>query len=369
MHQPTRRLAAALLLAVAVSACSRRDAAVPETADAGVTPVAATPAQRGRLRATIHASGVVTPAPGAEYLVIAAEPARILEITKAAGDSVTPGEPLVRFEAPFAAQEAGRQRAEVARVQAEVENARVAQTRTRDMVERGLIARNDLDAAERALADAQAQLQRVQTALAAAEASVARAVVRAPFAGIVVNRLHEVGDVAQAAPGDPVLRIVDPGRLEIMAGVPAGAIARVLAGASARIAGAIGSEQEQLTVAGPPNIAERTADGNIRVRLSFLAPTRLTIDTPVEVDIDAEERNDVLFVSPDALVQSGSEQALFVAVGDRAQRRVVTTGVADEQGVEILSGLNAGDLVITRGQATLADGAPISATIERSPLP
>lgn len=366
MRQPTRRLAAALLLAVAASACSRREAAVQEeTSDAGVTPVAATPAQRGRLRATIHASGVVTPAPGAEYLVIAAEPARILEISKAPGDSVAPGEPLVRFEAPFAAQEVGRQRAEVARVQAEVENARVAHTRARDLVERGLMARNELDSTERALADAQAQLQRAQGALAAAEASVARAVVRATFAGIVANRLHEVGDVAQATPGDPVLRIVDPGRLEITASVPAGAIARVLAGASARIAGAIGSDQERLTVAGSPNIAERTADGNIRVRLSFLAPTRLTIDTPVQIDIDAEERNDVLFVSPDALVPSGGETALFVAVGDRAQRRVVTTGVEDGQGIEITSGLNAGDLVITRGQATLADGAPISATIER----
>jgi multidrug efflux pump subunit AcrA (membrane-fusion protein) len=56
---------------------------------------------------------------------------------------------------------------------------------------------------------------------------------------------------------------------------------------------------------------------------------------------------------------------VFVAVGDRAERRIVTTGVEDDQGVEILSGINRGDLVITRGQAGLADGATINAEVRR----
>ena len=59
-------------------------------------------------------------------------------------------------------------------------------------------------------------------------------------------------------------------------------------------------------------------------------------------------------------LRSGTETSVFIAVGDRAQRRPVTTGVADEQGVEITSGLNPGDLVITRGQSGLVDGAQIS---------
>ena len=63
---------------------------------------------------------------------------------------------------------------------------------------------------------------------------------------------------------------------------------------------------------------------------------------------------------PEAIVQSGSESTVFVAVGDRAQRRVVKTGIADDQGVEIREGLKAGELVITRGQGEVADGTLIS---------
>jgi hypothetical protein len=86
----------------------------------------------------------------------------------------------------------------------------------------------------------------------------------------------------------------------------------------------------------------------------------------VQVDIDAEERVDVVFVAPEAIVQSGGERVIFVAVGDRAERRRVATGVSDDQGVEITSGLRRGELVITRGQAGLADGALISVSIAGS---
>jgi len=51
---------------------------------------------------------------------------------------------------------------------------------------------------------------------------------------------------------------------------------------------------------------------------------------------------------------------VIVANGNRAERRVITTGLADTDSVEIISGVAAGELVITRGQAGLADGATIS---------
>ena len=92
-------------------------------------------------------------------------------------------------------------------------------------------------------------------------------------------------------------------------------------------------------------------------------PYDIAVDTPVQVDIDAEERIDVVFVTPESVVQAGGQSMLFVAAGDRAQRRPVTTGVANDQGVEITSGLRKGELVITRGQAGLADGALISVSI------
>jgi hypothetical protein len=54
---------------------------------------------------------------------------------------------------------------------------------------------------------------------------------------------------------------------------------------------------------------------------------------------------------------------VMVAAGDRAARRPVTTGIATDAGVEVTSGLRAGELVITQGHIGLADGAAISVAV------
>jgi RND family efflux transporter MFP subunit len=288
-------------------------------------------------------------------------PPSILEITKAEGDQVASGELLVRFDAGSAAANVARQRADLASAQALAENARISQARTRDFVERGMVARRDLDRADRELADAQAAVARAQAALAAAEAAAARAIVRAPFAGVVANRFRNPGDIASTA--DAVLRLIDPHGLEVTAAVASPDAPRVVPGASGRIvggtAGVIG-----VTVAGRAGNVDAQS-GNAPVRLTFVEPSSVPVDTAVEVDIDAEERVGVVFVPIEALVRSGGETAVYVAAGDTAQRRTVVSGVETDERVEITSGVKAGELVITRGQMGLDDGAAISAAVER----
>ena len=91
----------------------------------------------------------------------------------------------------------------------------------------------------------------------------------------------------------------------------------------------------------------------------------MMVDTSVEVDIDGEERLNVVFVPPSALVGGGKDAALFIADGELAHRRAVTTGVTTELGVEITSGLKAGELVILRGQGSVVDGSRISVELTR----
>ena len=100
--------------------------------------------------------------------------------------------------------------------------------------------------------------------------------------------------------------------------------------------------------------------GDATVRLTLLEPASFAVDTPVQVDIDLEERTNAVLVPAEAIVRKGATAAVFVAAGDRAERRDVTTGVSGDGGVEITSGVRAGELVITRGQTFLADGARIS---------
>jgi RND family efflux transporter MFP subunit len=322
-----------------------------------VVPVSTEAAQVGNIRATIHATGAITPAPGAELVVVAPEPARIADIPKGEGDAVANGDVLVRFEIPSATAEVARQRAELIRAQAQLENARAAQMRARDLFERGIAARKEVEDADRDVAEAQAAIAQAQAALGGAEAAAGRAVVRAPFSGVVAKRLHNPGDLVEAAASDPVLRVVDPRRLEVTASIAIADVQRVAVGASAHLVG--GSETRLRVVSRPAAVEQGTA--SVPVRLAFAAPAApLPVGTPVQVEIEADEHTGVVLVPTPAIVREGEESAVFVAIENKAQRRVVMLGIVDGKHAEVRSGLEAGERVIVRGQAGLPDGATIT---------
>ena len=135
---------------VGLTACNH-DAA-EEVESETVVSVNVTPASLGTIRGVVHATGIVTPAAGADLVVVAPEGARIEEIPHAAGDPVRRGDLLVRFELPNSAAEVQRQQAEVVREQAALENARAAQTRARELFERGVAARREVEDANRGVA-------------------------------------------------------------------------------------------------------------------------------------------------------------------------------------------------------------------------
>jgi len=349
-----------LCASLASSGC-RRDAPRPEqTAESEelAIPVAAEAVQRGRLRTVIHASGIVTPAAGSEFIASAPEPAQILEVPHPEGDRVASGDVLVRFAMPSADAEMSRQRADVARAQALLENARVTQSRSRELAERGIISRREMENADNEVASAQAEVARAEAARQRSEAALARAVIRAPFAGLVARVLHKPGELTQGIATDPILRLIDPERLEVTAPISVSDAPRILPGAAARITSTPDTEAVRLAVASRP--AAGNGGGELLVHLAFVQPTTLTVDTRVDIEIDGEERVDVILVRSDAIVPQGNESAVFVARDGRAVRSVITTGLQDGERVEVTSGLRAGEIVITRGQIGLADGAAIS---------
>jgi RND family efflux transporter MFP subunit len=355
-------LAAMLCSAAALGAC-RREPPPAEPREETPVAVGAVEAVTAGIRSTVRASGVVTPAEGGEFLVVAPEPARIAEIGKAQGDTVRSGDVLVRFELPSATQEVNRLAADVAAAEAQFERARVNQARTADFVERGLIPRRDRDIVDRELADAQAALDRVRAQHARAVDAAGRAIVRAPFDGVVAARQHNPGDMVLSTSTDPVMRVVDPRRLDVVAMVAEPDVSRVVPGATARIVVPGGTPIGLKVVR---RLAERVApDGTLPFLLSFDNDVQVAVDTRVEVDVDAEERANAVLVPIEALIRESGETVVMVAADSRAERRTVTTGIEDQQRIEVTSGVRAGELVITRGHIGLANGAPLSVAVER----
>jgi RND family efflux transporter MFP subunit len=353
----TRLVPLAVVLCVSAS-CSKP---APEDVESDtVVPVTTAAAQTGSITATIRGSGLVMPAPGAELIVVAPEPARIAAIPKAEGDIVHRGDVLVRFDIPSAAAEAEKQRAEIRRGEARLTSARAAQVRAGDLFERGVAARREVEEAAREVADAEADLAGARAAANAAETVAQRSVVRATFDGIVAKRSHNPGDLVQAAAGDPVLRVIDPRRLEVAAAIPITDAPRVRVGAAARLANvSAGAASGSLKVVSRPASVD-PGSVTVPIRLSFTAPSTYPSGTPVQVEIDAEMRSDAVLVPASALVHEGDETAVFVVSGDKAQRRVVMIGIEAGDQVEITAGVKAGETVVVGGQNGLPDGAKVT---------
>ncbi len=346
------------------SACSEQPP--EEVASETVVPVTTEAARLGTIRGVVHATGTVTPAPGADQLIVAPQAARIAEIPKAEGDRVRRGDLLVRFEIPTLAADAAKQRAEVRRADARIANARAAQARAHDLFDRGVAARREVEDADRELANAEADKAGAEAELNAADAIAGRMIVRAAFSGIVARRAHNPGDLVEPTASDAVLRVVDPSRLEISASVPITDVARVTIGAAARLSG--DAPGPALAVVSRPAAVE-PGTAAVPIRLAFKGMTTLPVGTPVEVEIDAEEHAGIVVVPAAAVVREGNETAVFVAVGNKAQRRTVTIGVADDTRIEVRSGVKVGEAIITDGQGGLPDGAAIATDPKTKPEP
>ena len=206
--------AASLVLPLA---CAKRESEEIETT--GVVTVSVATAHRGTIRAVVTATAVVKPASGAELDVVPPAGARIAEMPVGVGDRVAKGGLLVKFEVPSLAAELGARESEAKSAEAGAAIARKALERQSYLVQRGIAAQKEVQAAERDLVDAEAALVASKESLDAARSLAARCIARAPFDGVVASRTHNPGDLVE--PGaDPILRFVDPSRLEVEASVP-----------------------------------------------------------------------------------------------------------------------------------------------------
>ena len=311
------------------------------------------------------ATGIVTPAPGADWTINPPEAGRIMEMPKAVGDHVKPGDLLVRFEIPSLSTEVANKRAELQQARARLENSRANVSRLTTLVEHGVAAQKELEDARRDLAEAQAAVTQGEAATANAQVAASRTVVRARFAGVVAKRAHNPGDIVE--PANEILRVLDPDRLQIVAAVPVSELTRIAAGRAARVlepGGAV-SPARVLTRPAAVETGAATAD----VRLAFGSTTRLAArcsalaaGTPVQIEIVAEQRPNALAVPQDAIVREGDAAFVFIAGADnKAHKQQVSLGLTTPRDAEIVGGLKAGDKVIVQGQQGLPDGAAITA--------
>ena len=353
-----RRVVACLLSLASISGCQRPS--VEEVETTAVVPVAVETAREGVLQGVIAVTGIVVAAPGAEMIVVAPAAARIAQLPLAEGDRVKAGDELVRFDIPTLTSDVAAGRARVMQAQARIDAAKANVARLSSLLEQGVAAPRDVEDARRQLAEAQADLEQAQSAVQAAGALSDRAVVRAPFPGVVAQRFHNPGDLVEAASSDPVLKLLNPSQLQVVAAVPASELSRVVVGHPAEVRQAGHDDAEAAKVlTKAPQVDPVTGTGS--VRLAFVKPTTLAAGMTVQVDIIGEERPHALIIPVAALVNEEHELFVMVAGDDnKAHKYPVAVGLSTRTLAEVTSGLKPGARVIVRGQDGLPEGADVT---------
>jgi membrane fusion protein (multidrug efflux system) len=348
-----------LLLVGAAAACKR---ATPRNSEIeNIVPVAVEPVQLGTIRGVVSATGQVTVVPGAEVALVAPQTARIAEITKNVGDPVKSGDVLVRFEFPSLHVESIARAATVRAAELRVKNAKGIQDRVHGLIDRGAASRMEADAADREVDEAEIELAAARATQSATDTQGQNTMMRAPFEGVVSQRLHQPGDTVGTSEIDAILKILDTKQVQVTATVAASDVKRFVVGASAHAMAEGAPTPELLRVMARPD-AERGST-TVAVTLAFEKPTALRPGTQVGVEIAAEQRSNVPLVPAIAVVREpNNSSAVFVARGDVAERRPITTGLVDTEHVEVVSGVKAGELIITQGLSNLRDGTTITVT-------
>lgn len=363
-HRPrlAPHISVGLLLAlVAVSATRCSQPAVQELETTGPLTVRTAPATLDLIQTSVTVTGSVTPAPGADWTITAPEAGRILELPKAEGDPVKTGDLLAKFEIPSLTAELIARQSESAQADARLRNAKSVATRLTGLVERGIAPQRELDDAQRELTEAEAAVRQADAAREAADLLAARTVIRARFDGVIARRWHNPGDNVDASASDPVLRVIDPTRLEVTALVPASQLGLIIPGHAAKIFNPTdGSEIAGSVITRPASVDDMAAAGEVRIALGPGAPA-LTVGMPVQAEVTGDSQNNVLVVPSLAIFHEGDQVFVVVAGADgKAHHKNVSTGIVTRDKTQITSGLVAGDLVILSGPEPVPDGAAIS---------
>lgn len=193
--------------------------------------------------------------------------------------------------------------------------------------------------AELVLADAEARFKMAQKALEAVE-------LRAPFAGQILSLGIAPGSSINAF--QAVITLADPSSLEIRAIPSADDLLKLGIGQKAvvRLSSQSGQELAAEITNLPLSIDDETGlDNNVHLQIEDSAVS-LTLNEAAVILITIDEREDVLWLPPAALRSFQGENFVYVEIGEVQRRVNVIVGLESTDRVEIVSGLEEGQIVI-----------------------
>lgn len=276
-----------------------------------------------------------------------------LERVADVGTAADAGDVLARIEDTTLRLRARELAAEVSRAEARLRFLDNELGRLNTLVERNLASTTQIEQTRSERDVAAADLEVARSRLEQTNDQLERTRIRAPFSGVVAERLAQAGE--RVSVGTNVLRLLDQEHLEVVARAPLDYYGYVRPGDS--LAMVIGTREIDGTLRTVVSVG-REASHVFELRLDITAP--LPVGQTVRVTIPMADVREVLVVPRDALVLRGDGTSIFIVDDDNKARRIrVMTGIGAGDMIEVQGPIQPGDRVVIRGNERLRAGQDV----------
>jgi HlyD family secretion protein len=293
--------------------------------------------------------------------------ARVVGVYVEPGDHVQKGQLLAKLDDSVLIPQVARLEASLEQAQAQAALSAAEYRRALGVAAAGALSAEDIEK-RRATAVTDAASVKVAAAqLAEAQARLNRTRIVAPFAGVVLTRHAEVGQIASPG-GDALFRVASGGEVEMRGQIAEQDLVQVKVGqpATVYLTGAAHPFEGKVRLLGAI-IDPQTRLGDIRIALQPDPALRPGAFARAQVTI-AQARRPVL--PKTAVFSDGDGSYVFVVDAQgHATRRAVRVGDTSEDGVAIASGLGGNEQVVRTAGGFLRDGEAVRTTTTESTLP
>jgi membrane fusion protein (multidrug efflux system) len=257
----------------------------------------------------------------------------------------------VRKGTVLVALDAAMQAAELEQARAHRELARSTQQRNEELFQKKFISKQALDASA-------ATLRVQEAAVSLAEAKLAKTQIRAPFAGVVGIRNISIGDYVKE--GQELINLEDIATLKVDFRLPEATLPQLKLGQPLEVTvdALPGAKFTATLDAVDPLVEAAGRSLSLRARLANDAG-KLRPGMFVRVRLVLAEKENASMLPEQALVPDPAGAFVYRVVDGKAEKVKVKTGVRRDAQVEIVDGLNAGDIVVSAGQLKLRPGAAV----------
>jgi HlyD family secretion protein len=348
-------------------------------------------ATRGVLTLTVEETGYVRAVD--ESRVQASQAARVIEVLVEPGDTVEPGETLMRLASPELLAAVEETRSQLLRCEAELQDAELNAeqlraeleqaeedlARKKSLLDSGALTRVEYEQAELEVTRLRNSLLRQEAAreglnnelaglrkmLASQEERVRELQVVSPIGGTVLDLPVKTGQVV--SPGTLLAQVGSENRLEVEVELLSDDLRMVKEGQTARITAPVLGER---TLTGKvskihPRAYERTSalgvvQRRVPVTIALDESSNLKPGYEVRVSIETLRKEGVLLLPRESvrLAADGSYRVLALVNG-RLEERVIQVGEKNQQVVEVIKGIKPGESVVRDGSQELKEGTRV----------